>query len=152
MTHVITRRSVLAIAAGLFASAASAHSTSVGGVQVGHAWALPSAANATSTAGFVPLHARGTEDRLMSVTTPRAARVEIRRMGTRGEGVVLETLRLEANRPIGMRPGALHLAFIDIDRPWVAGERVPVRLTFRDAGAVDFEFWVETAPYASQPR
>jgi hypothetical protein len=140
---------VAAVALTLAAGAAVAHSTRAGQVQVGHAWALPSAAGATETQGFVPLLAQGGEDRLVQVATRRAERVEIRRTDDRGRTTPLATLRLQANQPIPMRPGRLHLAFVGIDRPFVAGERVPVRLAFEKGGAVDFEFWVESAPYAS---
>jgi len=147
-----TRRAALALPLVLFAPSLRAHSTRLGAIQIGHAWALPSPPNLTEAMGFVPLLAQGVEDRLVAVSSRRAERMEIRRSDDRGRGVAIDGLRLEANRPIPMRPGGLHLAFLGIDRPFVAGERVPVRLTFRDAGGIDFDFWVETAPYASQPR
>jgi copper(I)-binding protein len=134
------------------AGTAQAHSTRVGAVHIGHAWVLPSAAGATSTQGFVPLLAQGTDDRLLSVTSSRARRIEIRRSDERGNTTPLDTLRLQANAPIGMRPGRLHLAFLDIDAPFVTGERVVARFVFEKAGSVDFEFWVESAPYTTQPR
>lgn len=149
----MTRRGVLAAAllAGV-GHTAQAHSTRVGNVQVGHAWVLPSAAGATVTQGFVPLLAQGGDDRLLSVDSPRARRVEVRRSDERGNTTTLDTLRLQANAPIGMRPGRLHLAFLDIDAPFVTGERIVARFVFEKAGSVDFEFWVESAPYATQPR
>lgn len=144
---------LVALALTVAAGAALAHSTRVGSVDVGHAWALPSPEGLTETAGFVPLLARGRDDRLVRVATPRAQSVEIRRTDPRGRGVALDGgLRLQANTPIGMRPGALHLAFLGLDAPWRAGDRIPVRFEFAEAGSVDFEIWVETAPYAATPR
>jgi copper(I)-binding protein len=143
---------IIAVALTIAAGAAMAHSTRVGAVQIGHAWVLPSPEGLRETAGFVPLLSQGREDRLVRVTSPRAENVEIRRTDDRGRGVDLGSLRLQAGAPIAMRPGRLHLAFLGIDRPWTSGERIPIRLEFEHAGVVDFEAWVEPAPYATQPR
>jgi hypothetical protein len=141
-----TRRLLLAAPALLLSGPALAHSTRVGAVMVGHAWMLPGAGE---TQAFVPLGVDRGEDALVGVTMAVARAVEIRRM-VAGRAERLDRLPFAARAPVGMRPGATHLAVLGLARPLTSGERVPARLTFQRAGAVDFEFWVESAPYATR--
>lgn len=142
----LARRFLLATPALLMAPGVRAHSTRLGAVQVGHAWMLP---GVNDTQGFVPLGIDRGEDALVAVSIDIARAVEIRRV-VEGRTERLERLPFAERGPVGMRPGAIHLAILGLARPVVSGERIPARFTFARAGAVAFEFWVESAPYATR--
>ena len=73
---------------------------------------------------------------LVGVASPIAVRGEVHEMRQDG-GVMrmrsLPGLDLPAGRTVELKPGAVHLMLLDVQRPLRAGEAVPVVLTFRDA-------------------
>ena len=152
-------RTRLAATAGitlaLLVAAASAHEYTIGSIEIGHPWTRPTPPGAPTAAGYMTLTNNDTkDDRLVSAETDLAAVTELHRsemvdgvmrMRAQPEGLVLpagETVRLE--------PGGYHLMLIDVERPFAAGERIPVTLTFESAGTVTVELSVD-APKAHEP-
>ena len=51
----------------------------------------------------------------------------------------VKTIEVPANGSVELKPGGLHLMFMDIKAPLKAGESVPVKLKFQKAGEVEIK-------------
>jgi periplasmic copper chaperone A len=137
------RRPFLVALAGLamaLASPALSHSYRHGGIQIGHAWGLPSAGGETSA--FFPLRNTGkTADRLLSAASPGARSVAFQT----GAGAAGKSFS-------AIDPGGLHLRLTGLSNPLVHGDKVPLTLRFERAGTITVEVWIEPKPYAKPPK
>lgn len=109
-------------------------------VQAANAFARATAPRQTIGAAYVTLTSRA-DDRLVSATSPAAARVELHSMAMDG-GVmrmreVAGGLPLPAGQPVVLGPGGLHIMLVDLKAPLVAGQVVDVVLRFQNAPALD---------------
>lgn len=103
-------------------------------VQVEGAWARASVQGQKSSGAFMRLTAREPL-RLVGGQSPVAGHVEVHEMKMDGEVMrmrALEALPLPAGQSVELRPGGLHLMFMDLKAPLQAGTRVPVTLLLRD--------------------
>ena len=94
------------------------------------------------------------DDRLVSASSPVAAEVQIHDMKME-EGVMRMRqltggLGVPAGARVELKPRSLHLMFMQLKAPLVAGQTVPVTLQFEKAGSVAVQFRVE-AMGASAP-
>lgn len=112
-------------------------------------WAAPSPAGVDVAAGYLTI-ANGTSavDRVLSVTSPRAERVEIHEMAM--EGAVMQMrpvpqLEIPAGQEIRLAPGGMHLMFYGVTEPFAEGQEIPVQLHFETTGAVDVSLPVRRA-------
>lgn len=113
------------------------------GIAISEAWAPPTPGGVDVSAGYLIMTNRGdSADRLIAASTPRAERIELHRMsmenGVMGMEAV-EAVELPPGGEAAFAPGGMHLMFIGLPTPFVAGESVPVQLTFEHAGVVDVE-------------
>lgn len=107
-------------------------------------WVATTNPGATVAGGYVVIRNTGRDaDRLLSATSPRAARVELHEM-TMANGVMrmreLEAVPVPAGGVATLQPGGLHIMFFDIDAPFAEGQRIPVTLQFERAGSMRVEF------------
>ncbi len=107
-------------------------------------WARATAPGAKVAAGYMVVRNKATvADRLMSVSSPAAARVETH-VHIHEAGVMkmreVPGYDIPAGGAFELKPGGAHLMFMDIRRPFIEGEKVPVKLTFEKAGEVNAEF------------
>jgi copper(I)-binding protein len=131
------KRLILLAALGLTACSGE---PKVASVQALDPWCRPSGAGAYTAACYVTLTPNSAE-RLMSVTSPLAQRVEIHATRIDDSGVASMTLRKEGlalprDRAYAFKAGADHLMLIAPIRPLVEGETVPLTLTFEKAPPV----------------
>lgn len=115
-------------------------------VQVDRPWARATPPGATIGAGYLELRNPGsTADRLVRATTPRAATVQIHETQM-ADGMMqmreVDGLNLPPGATVRLEPGGTHLMLVDLPRPLVAGERVPLILHFARAGQVTVELVV----------
>ncbi|NBX57877.1 MAG: copper chaperone PCu(A)C [Gammaproteobacteria bacterium] len=101
--------------------------------------------------GFMTIvHQGGAEDRLVSATTPIAREVQIHSMNMDGGVMRMRQveggLAIPAGGRVALQPGGLHLMFVDLNAPLVAGASFPVTLRFAKAGEIKVEFSVEARP------
>lgn len=101
--------------------------------------------------GFMTIvHQGGAEDRLVSATTPIAREVQIHSMNMDGGVMRMRQveggLAIPAGGRVALQPGGLHLMFIDLNAPLIAGASFPVTLRFAKAGEIKVEFSVEARP------
>jgi len=128
---------VLLFMTSLFAPPGFAASAS--GIQVEVAWARPTPPAATVAAVYMTLRNRGSADRLLRLTSPLAARVELHQ--TRSEGGMMRMrplpfVDIAAGGELVAAPGGLHVMMLQLQRPLTAGEEFPLTLVFATAGEI----------------
>jgi copper(I)-binding protein len=108
-------------------------------VQVLDPWCRPAAPSAPTAGCYLTL-TPNTADRLLSVTTPLASRVQIHSTSMEGGVMRMEErhdgLPLPRNRAYAFKAGADHLMLIEPSRALVEGETVPLILKFEKAPTV----------------
>jgi hypothetical protein len=128
--------------------ASLAQSFAASPITIERPWARASAPGQTVGGGFMTiLHQGATEDRLVSATTPMAREVQIHTMNM-DDGVmrmrpVEGGLAIPAGGRVVLQPGGLHLMFMELSAPLVAGSTFPVTLRFANAGDIKVEFNIE---------
>ena len=131
---------VIAAAATAAAALAAPPGTTL---QVGHAWARATPPGAPVAAAYLVIDNRGGKpDRLLAVSSPRAARVEVH--STVHEGGIakmrrIDPLHVAAGERLSFEPGGIHVMLLDLASPLVAAERVPLALRFEIAGEMNIE-------------
>ncbi|HVL73649.1 MAG TPA: copper chaperone PCu(A)C [Beijerinckiaceae bacterium] len=139
------RRSFLALA-GACAAALASPAAAQEGLRVHEPWSRATPGGAKVAAGYLAVENRGSApDRLLGGASEIAGRVEIHETVTEG-GVSrmrpLDGLPVPPGGRVELRPGGLHLMFMDLKRPLKEGERFRATLRFERAGAVPVEFAV----------
>ncbi len=145
----MTYRTALALLAALTAPA-FAQDIRKGDITVSKPWSRATAPRAKVGAGFLTIRNTGDKpDRLLSVTSPRAEKVEIHTMSMDGGIMRMRPLANGIEVPGGghamLAPGGNHIMLIGLKTPLKAGERVPATLSFARAGRVDVQFDVAGA-------
>ena len=141
------RRRLIFGLAGLAAgpAIAHAHSTRLGDIAIGHAWALPARVSREGQA-FVPLVNNGkAADELVAARSSVCGAIEMRR-NNRYDDPPLASFLLAPGKPLPMRPTARHLRLMGLSGPLTPGQRFTVILDFLNAGEAEVEFHVEEAP------
>ncbi|NJL09103.1 MAG: copper chaperone PCu(A)C [Methylacidiphilales bacterium] len=101
-------------------------------------------------------NAGGTPDRLIGFSTPVAGRGEIHEMAV-VDGVMrmreLEYgIAIEPGQTVELKPGGLHVMFMDLKEPLKEGESVTATLRFEKAGTIEVPFQVRSIGARSQSR
>jgi len=133
------------LAAGLFLWMSSAFSQ----VSVEDAWARPTPPSAKLGAGYLTVVNPGAADRLVGAASPAAARVEMHVTLRDGEIMRMREVKafdLPAQGRLELKPAGAHLMFVDLKRPFKAGDKVPVTLQFEKAGEVKVDLLVGRQP------
>lgn len=129
-------------------TSAAAHEFEIGDIVIDHPWSRATPAVAPSAGGYFTLTNNGTEpDRLVSITSPLAERVEIHE-STVVDGVARmrplpDGVEIAAGETVELQPGQIHLMFLRPSAPLVEGERFDATLSFEKAGDVEVEFMVQ---------
>ncbi|MDQ0327056.1 copper(I)-binding protein [Rhodopseudomonas julia] len=135
---------LFAAALVIAATPAFAHGYKLGNLEIGHPWTRATPPSATAGGGFLKITNNGDEDdRLVSASSPIAARVELHTMDM-SDGVMKmrpleDGIPVPAGATVELKPGSLHVMFIDLTAPIEEGESVPATLNFEKAGSVDVE-------------
>jgi copper(I)-binding protein len=90
--------------------------------------------------GFMKIENKGAADQLVSASSPVAGEVQLHEMAMDGNVMKMRQVKdipLPAGGAVELKPGGLHLMFINIKAPLTAGETVPVKLKFAKAGEVE---------------
>ena len=135
---------LLAAALCLAAIAADAHGATAGDIAIGHPFATPSIPGSPNGAAYLAsIENKGAgADRLVSASTPAAARVEIHTMSVDAQGVMrmreVDGIALGPKARVQMKPGAgLHLMLIGLKEPLKEDASFPMTLEFERAGKVE---------------
>lgn len=151
-----TRLVAAALVAGAVLAASPAHARS--DIAVDRPYAVATPPGATTGAGYVEALSNhgAADDRLVGVSSPVADRVEVHTMSMDGDVMrmrAVPALVIPAGGHVDLAPGdGYHLMLIGLKRPLKVGDRVPLTLTFANAGHVDVEMPVrERGAARSQP-
>ena len=55
----------------------------------------------------------------------------------------LEAVEVSPGTPTIFQPGGMHIMFMGLNKPFVAGETLPLTLVFEKTGEIDIEFVVQ---------
>lgn len=130
-------------------SAALAADVSAGDLKIGHLWTKPTIAGAKVGGGYLAVTNEGkADDRLLSVAVSpeRAGKVQLHEMKVENDVMKMREvdggIAVPAGQTVELKPGGLHIMFLDIPKPFVDGETIKATLTFEKAGPVEVEFTV----------
>lgn len=133
----------------LVSTRAEAHEYSAGSLTIEHPTISPPPAGRTTTAGYVTLvNESDAPDRLLSVSSPAAERIEMHETRA-GEGGMVSMAAIQggvaipAHGQVAFATGGLHLMVIGLRRPLAQGDALPLTLTFERAGAIEITAAVE---------
>ena len=116
------------------------HAAAAPGISTSEAWAAVTPAGATVGAGYMTISNNGPADTLISATSSRAQRVELHEMSMDGDVMRMRPVpnfTVPADGVVSLTPNGLHLMLTGLSAPLVAGDNVPVTLTFERAGVVE---------------
>lgn len=118
-------------------------------VAVADALCRPTPNGRQMTGCYIDLTAN-TDDRLVSVTSSRAGRIEIHESKMENGMMVMTELRagmpLPAGQKVELKPGGNHIMLLGVTQPMVAGQTVDLTLTFEKAPAVEVQAAVAIPP------
>jgi copper(I)-binding protein len=132
----------------MLAVAAQAQEFSLGQLVISHVWARPTASGMPMGAAYLSITNKGSrEDTLIGAQTPAATRVEFHRT-TLEDGMArmrpATSLVIGPGETLTAAPGGLHLMLVDLKAPLTEGARVPLVLTFRNAGEITVQLTIGT--------
>jgi copper(I)-binding protein len=119
----------------------------VGTLTISGAFARATLPNAPVGGAFMTIVNNGANaDRLVSATSPAAGQVQFHEMQMEGEVMKMRELsgglEIPAGGSVSLSPGGAHLMFTKLNQRFVEGEKVPVTLTFQNAGSVTLDLTV----------
>jgi len=125
-----------------------------GGITVLAAWSRATGPGMSVGAGYMMIANLGAApDRLLSVSSPIAERVEIHRTsiedGTVRMRQVADGVTVPARGTVEFSPGGLHLILVQLKQSLRAGQSVPLTLVFERAGA--FTASMSVMPMGASP-
>ena len=122
------------------ASIAQAQSAKVGSVQIENAYTRSTVPGQMAAGGFMKIENKGAVDQLISASSPVAGEVQLHEMAMEGNVMKMRQVKevvVPAGGAVELKPGGMHLMFMNIKAPLTAGETVPVKLKFAKAGEVE---------------
>lgn len=118
-------------------------------IEITHVWARASASASGNSAAYVTLHNTGTTaDELVGASTDAASKAEVH-LSKMENGVSsmapVPSLEVAAGATVEMKPGGYHIMLLGLKAPLVAGQTIPLTLTFAHGGAVQTTAKIEPA-------
>ena len=127
------------IALGLSVST-HAQEVKVGSIRVEKAYTRATVPGQQVAGGFMKIENKGAADQLISASSPVSGEVQLHEMAMDGNVMKMRQVKevvVPAGATVELKPGGLHLMFMNIKAPLTAGETVPVRLKFAKAGEIE---------------
>jgi len=122
------------------AGLANAQNAKVGSLQIENAYTRSTVPGQMAAGGFMKIENKGAVDQLISASSPVAGEVQLHEMAMEGNVMKMRQVKdipVPAGGAVELKPGGLHLMFMNIKAPLAAGETVPVKLKFAKAGEVE---------------
>lgn len=117
-----------------------AQDAKVGNIAINGAYTRATVAGQAAAGGYMKITSSGAADQLISVSSPVSAEVQLHTMKMDGNVMQMREVKqieVPANGAVDLKPGGLHLMFMNIKAPLKAGDMVPVKLRFAKAGEVE---------------
>ena len=108
-------------------------------MSVENPWARATPPGAKIAAGYLTVRNAGAADRLVSVTSPAAAKVETHITVKDGDVSRMREVKgyaVPAKGSLALAPGGSHLMLVGLKAPLKEGDKVPLVLRFEKAGEV----------------
>ena len=128
-------------------------------INVSTAWSRELPPNAPVGAAFMSIDNHNDQpDRLLSANSSIAAITELHahiREGDVMRMVKVEAIDVPAHGNLTLEPGGYHVMLIDLKKPLIPGEQLPLTLQFEHAGQVDIVVDIKTSDAgtsAAQPQ
>jgi hypothetical protein len=136
------RRNILAltIVATSLGFSVHAQEAKVGSIKIENAYTRSTVPGQQVAGGFMKIENKGGVDQLISASSPVAGEVQLHEMAMEGNVMKMRQVKdiaVPAGGAVELKPGGLHLMFMNIKAPLTAGETVPVKLKFAKAGEVE---------------
>ena len=123
-----------------FSGTALAQTASVGAIKIENAYTRATVPGQQVAGGYMKIENKGATDQLLSASSPAAGEVQLHEMAMDGNVMKMRQVKdiaVPAGGAVELKPGGLHLMFMNIKAPLAAGESVPVKLKFAKAGEVE---------------
>jgi copper(I)-binding protein len=130
---------LLVLALG-FGFSVQAQEARVGSIKIEKAYTRSTVPGQMAAGGFMKIENKGAADQLVSASSPVAAEVQLHEMAMDGNVMKMRQVKdivVPSGGEVELKPGGLHLMFMNIKAPLAAGETVPVKLKFAKAGEVE---------------
>jgi copper(I)-binding protein len=138
--------SALFIASLLIASSTYAsNETKVGPLKIENPQARSTVPAQKMSGGFMKIENVGAADKLISASSSVSKSMELHTMSMDNNVMRMREVKsidLPAKSKVELKPGGLHLMFIDLNKQLKAGDIIPVKLKFEKAGEVEVKFQV----------
>ena len=139
---------VLCFALASLPYAALAHEYQLKSLNIDHPFARATPPGAKSGgAFFVVANSGATPDKLIGVASPAARSAEMHQMAV-DAGVMkmraVPALDVPSGGKLELKPGGYHVMLLDLKQPLKAGDKVPLTLTFQNAGSIVVSVDVES--------
>lgn len=139
---------LLILAAAAVTSFAHAQNSAAGSIRIEQPWARATPGGARVGSGYLRITNTGkAPDRLIGGSMVAAGRFEVHE--TRLEGDVMRMrhldngLEIKPGETVELKPGSLHVMFMDLKSGLKQGERLKGTLVFEKAGTIEIEYKVE---------
>jgi copper(I)-binding protein len=117
----------------------------IGQLKIENPYARATAPGQKAAGGFMKIENKGAADQLIAASSPVAGEMQLHTMAMDGNVMKMREVKgidVPANGSVELKPGGLHLMFMDIKTPLKAGETVPVKLKFQKSGEVEVKLQV----------
>ena len=123
-------------------------------VEVKDAWARATVQGQKASGAFMTLTAKA-DTTLVGVTSSVAGVAQVHEMKMDGNVMQMRALadglRLNAGKPVALKPGGFHLMLMDLKVPLQKDTTIPVTLRFKDAKGVESTLDLKVPVSASAP-
>ncbi len=127
-------------------SAHASNETKVGALKIENPQARSTVPAQKMSGGFMKIeNDSNAADKLISASSSVSKSMELHTMSMDNNVMRMREVKsidLPAKSKVELRPGGLHLMFIDLNKQLKAGEIIPVKLKFEKAGEVEVKFQV----------
>ncbi len=114
----------------------------IGQLKIENPYARATVPGQKAAGGFMKIENKGSADQLIAASSPVAGEMQLHTMTMDGNVMKMREVKaidVPANGTVELKPGGLHLMFMDIKSPLKAGEAGPVKLKFQKAGEVEIK-------------
>lgn len=122
----------------------------VGDLEITGAWARAMLPGQPIGGAYLTIANTGNAaDKLVGVSSPDAAKVEVHTMSMKDNVMVMRPveggLEIPAGQTVELKPGGYHMMFMGVKEAFTEGASVPVTLEFEKAGKVELKLPVKSA-------
>jgi len=142
------------LAALAFVSGAATWAQANAPVTVLAPWARATVQGQRTSGAFMTLEAKEPVT-LVGASSPVAGRAELHEMKMEGDVMRMrevDSLRVDAGKPLQLKPGGYHMMLVDLKAPLAPNTTIPLTLTFRTAAGEQRQMALQVPVSATPPK